>query len=187
MGRLTFTVLLLSLEIVGQASTSNAAKSSLVSGEPPSNKLESRVATLSTCVNGDAKQGSCDGGIPAGIIYATTERNWTQTVTSGAQNLTGCPTGGRCTPQTVKLSPCPSGVDYTSGVGYQVYIGDGNNSEAVTITSGSGESNYCSVSFVPYFLHTAYTIGSASSGIQETINIACGTDPIYYKNQQCNP
>jgi hypothetical protein len=79
-------------------------------------------------------------------------------------------------------------VDYTSGAGYQVYITDGASSEAVAVTSGSAGSGNCSIAFTPFFSHTSYTIGSASSGIQETINLACGTyaatNPGF--NAQCN-
>ena len=42
-------------------------------------------------------------------------------------------------------------------------------------------------SFTPYYSYLkGSTIGSASSGIQETINAACGVDPISYKNGQCD-
>jgi hypothetical protein len=77
-------------------------------------------------------------------------------------------------------------VDYTSGAGYQIYISDGASSEAVAVTSGSTGSANCSIRFVPFFSHTSYTIGSASSGIQETINAACGVLPTTYYNSQCN-
>jgi hypothetical protein len=77
-------------------------------------------------------------------------------------------------------------VDYTSGAGYQVYITDRASSEAVAVTSGSTGSGNCSITFTPFFSHTSYTIGSASSGIQETINAACGTISTTYWNSQCN-
>src|SRR4029077_13028584 len=106
-----------------------------------------------------------------------TTLNWTQTTSSSL-------TGG--SPGTVVLTPCPTGVDYTSGAGYQVYIADGASSEAVAVTSGSTGSGNCSITFTPFFSHTSYTIGSASSGIQETINAACGTFPTVNFNSQCN-
>jgi hypothetical protein len=89
------------------------------------------------------------------------------------------------TPGSVTLTPCPPGVDYTSGVGYDVYINDANP-ESVAVTSGSTGAGNCSISFTPNFSHSNYTIGSASSGIQETINVFCGVSSTYYKNRQCN-
>jgi hypothetical protein len=78
-------------------------------------------------------------------------------------------------------------MDYTSGAGYQAYITDGGSSEAVAVTGGSTGSGSCSITFTPFFSHTSYTIGSASSGIQETINAACGTSGVHpYNNSQCN-
>jgi hypothetical protein len=184
MGRVAFVVFLLSLEVVGQAysvSSADAAgegRASLVTGLVPLNQLGSGVANTSTCQNGNSTWGSCGGGSPAGITYATTVQNWRRTSTSAL-------TAG--SPGTVTLTPCPSGVDYTSGAGYQVYISD-TNAEAVSVTSGSTGPGNCSITFTPYFGHTSYTIGSASSGVQETINIACGvyssTNPTY--NAQCN-
>jgi hypothetical protein len=153
-------------------------KASLVTGLAPFNQLGSGVANTSTCQNGNSTWGSCGGGSPAGITYATTAQNWWLTSTTAL-------TAG--SPGTVTLTPCPSGVDYTSGAGYQVYISD-TNAEAVSVTSGSTGPGNCSITFTPYFGHTSYTIGSASSGIQEAINIACGVyssiHPTY--NSQCN-
>src|SRR6202521_411813 len=184
MGRVAFVVFLLSLEVVGQAYSASSAdaagegKASLVTGLAPLNQLGSGVANTSTCQNGNSTWGSCGGGSPAGITYATTAQNWRRTSTRAL-------TAG--SPGTVTLTPCPSGVDYTSGAGYQVYISD-TNAEAVSVMSGSTGPGNCSITFTPYFGHTSYTIGSASSGIQETINIACGvyssTNPTY--NAQCN-
>src|SRR5260370_3230537 len=55
MGRVAFAMLLLSLETFGQASLPNEGKASLV---------------------------GAGGGSPAGITYATTAQNWTQTISS---------------------------------------------------------------------------------------------------------
>jgi len=154
-----------------------SVKADLVNGAVPSGELGAGVASAATCLNGNSTWGSCGGGAPAGITYATTALNWTQTTSSSL-------TGG--TPGTVLLAPCPAGVDYTSGAGYQVYITDGASSEAVAVTGGSTGSGNCSITFTPFFSHASYTIGSASSGIQETINAACGVDPTFYKNSQCN-
>src|SRR5271167_3736270 len=117
-------------------------------------------------------------GVSPGITYVTTAQNWSQTSTTA---LTGCPTGIGCTVQTVTLAPCPAGIDTTSGAGYQVLLSGGGNSEAVRVvtapggcTSGAASGT---ISFTPFYSYAAgYTIGSASSGIQETINLACGTN-----------
>jgi len=43
------------------------------------------------------------------------------------------------------------------------------------------------ITFTPVFSYAAgATIGSASSGIQETLNAGCGVDAVSYKNSQCN-
>src|SRR5580693_5294647 len=107
MGRVAFVVFLLSLEVVGQAysvSSADAAgegRASLVTGLVPLNQLGSGVANTSTCQNGNSTWGSCGGGSPAGITYATTALNWTQTISSSL-------TGG--SPATVTLTPCPVGI-----------------------------------------------------------------------------
>src|SRR6266446_5621557 len=98
MGRVAFAMLLLSLHIFGQASVSNEGKASLVGGG--------------------------GSGSPAGITYATTALNWTQTITSPL-------TGG--SQATITLAPCPIGVDTTSGSGYQVLISGRGSSEAVKV------------------------------------------------------
>jgi len=152
-------------------------KADRVNGIVPSSELGAGVASSATCLNGNSTWGSCGGGAPAGITYATTALNWTQNISSSL-------TGG--SPGTVVLTPCPSGADYTSGAGYHVYITDGVNSEAVAVTSGSSGTGNCSITFTPFFSHTSYAIGSASSGIQETINAACGVLPTTSYNSQCN-
>jgi hypothetical protein len=159
-----------------------AVKADLITGVVPTAELGGGVATSATCLNGNSTWGSCGGGAPAGIAYATTALNWTQTIATAL-------TGG--TPATVTLTPCPVGIDTTSGAGYEVLISGGGNSEAVSVatTTGACTSGAASgtITFTPFFSYAAgYTIGSASSGIQETLNAACGTDPSSYKNIQCN-
>jgi len=159
-----------------------SAKADLVAGLVPAGELGTGVASSATCLTGNSTWGSCGGGAPAGITYASTALNWSQTISSP---LTG---GAQA---TVTLTPCPVGVDTTSGAGYQVLVSGGGNSEAVSVvstaggcTSGAGSGT---ITFTPFFSYAAgYTIGSASSGIQETLNAACGTDPTSYKNIQCN-
>lgn len=124
-------------------------------------------------------------GIPPGITHVTTAQNWVQTSTTA---LTGCPTGISCATQALTLSSCPPGLDVSGQGMYDVYISDGSNSEAVLVTGGSTAScpSSATITFVPYFSHSRYSIGSASSGIQETINLACGATTASYYNGQCD-
>jgi hypothetical protein len=60
-------------------------------------------------------------------------------------------------------------------VGYEVLVSGGGNSEAVNVVGGSCVSGASSgtITFTPYYSYPAgSTIGSASSGIQETLNVA---------------
>ncbi len=182
MGRLAFAVLLLSLGISGLASSSNLGKASLMSGAMLPGLPGSEVTNTPTCLTGNSTQSSCGGGVPPGITFATTALNWKQTIPSKL-------TGG--TQAKVTLTPCPVGIDTTSGSGYQVLVSGGGNSEAVSVVAGTGgcASGAASgtITFTPVFSYAAgYTIGSASSGIQETLNAGCGVDAISYKNSQCN-
>jgi hypothetical protein len=77
----------------------------------------------------------------------------------------------------------------TSGAGYQVFVSGGKNSEVVNVVSGSCTSGAPSgtITFAPFYPHPAgSTIGSASSGIQEMLNAACGVDAASWKNSQCS-
>jgi hypothetical protein len=157
-------------------------KADLVTGTVPSGELGAGVASSATCLNGNSTWGSCGGGAPAGITYTTTALNWTQTISS---SLTA---GSQA---TVTLTPCPVGIDTTSGAGYQVLLSGGGNSEAVSVLSASGGCTSGApsgtITFTPFFSYPAgYTIGSASAGIQETLNAGCGVNATTWKNSQCN-
>ncbi len=159
-----------------------SAKADLVGGMVPTGELGSGTANASTCLNGNSTWGACGGSAPAGITFATTSLSWSQTI---ASPLTGS------TQATVTLAPCPVGVDTTSGAGYQVLISGGGNSEAVNVLTAAGSCTSGAASgtitFTPFHSYqSGYTIGSASSGIQETLNAACGTDPTPWKNTLCN-
>ncbi len=126
--------------------------------------------------------GSCGDSAPAGITYATTQFNWTQTI---LKPLTG---GSQA---VVTLTPCPVGIDTTSGAGYQVLLSEGGKSEAVNVVSAPGGciSGAASgtITFAPFYSYAAgYTVASASSGIQEALNVSCGVNGTGYKNSQCN-
>jgi len=162
--------------------TGLAAKADLVNGMVPPGELGAGIASSATCLTGNSTWGPCGGGAPAGITYATTALNWTQSLSTAL-------IGG--TPVTVTLSPCPAGIDTTSGAGYQVLIAGGGNSEAVNVAAAPGSCTPGAASgtiqFTPFYSYPAgSTVGSASSGIQETLNAACGSDPTSSKNAQCN-
>src|ERR1700722_7862849 len=159
-----------------------AVKADLVSGAVPTGELGTGGASSSTCLTGNSSWGTCGAGAPAGITYATTALNWTQTIT-------GSLTGG--VQATVTLTPCPSGIDTVSGYGYQVLLSGGGNNETVNVNSGSGScisgASSGTITFKPVNSYASgYAISSASSGIQETLNAACGINTISYKNSQCN-
>jgi hypothetical protein len=116
----------------------------------------------------------------AGISHPAITLNWSQTLSEGI-------TAG--SQATVTLTPCPLGVDTTSRSGYQVFLSGPGGREAANVVSGSCRSASASgtITFTPYYSYPAgSTIGSASSGIQEMINTACGVDPTSYRNNQCN-
>jgi hypothetical protein len=96
---MAFIVLLLSFGLGGEVPFFNSGR---VDMPPPS---QSERASASLCPNGSSTSGPCGTGAPRGITYATTALNWTQTISSSL-------TGG--SPETVALTPCPAGVDYTS-------------------------------------------------------------------------
>ncbi len=159
-----------------------SVKADLVNGTVPSGELGAGVASAATCLTGNSTWGSCGGGAPAGITYATTALNWTQTISS---SLTG---GSQA---TVTLTPCPAGIDTTSGAGYQVLLSGGGKSEAVNVAPTPGDctsgASSGTIHVTPFYSYSSgYVIGSASSGLQETVNQACGTNATYWKNTHCN-
>ncbi len=104
----------------------------------------------------------------SGIRYVTGSDNW-------SANPSGSLTGG--TQATVTLSPCPPGID-TSGYSMDyAYVSGQGTPEPVMVTGGSCVAGATSgtIVFTPRNSHAAgYKIGSATSGIQEAINDACG-------------
>lgn len=87
----------------------------------------------------------------------------------------GVLTGG--TPATITLSFAPKGVNGTNANPYYMYISAGvGTAEAVQITGGtcaSGGTSSCTLQFTPANAHSsAWTISSASSGLQEALNVA---------------
>ena len=126
-------------------------------------------------------------GVPNQAIAS--RYNWSQSSKAFPQLAAGAPS-------TVTLNRCPLGVDVSGSSslggpqgGYPIYISDGPQSEAVYVSGGSCRSDEASgtVVFTPYFSHPsgAYTLQSASSGIQEAINVACGASTTASQNAGC--
>jgi hypothetical protein len=104
----------------------------------------------------------------SGIRYVTAGDNW-------SESASGSLTGG--TQATVTLSPCPMGIDTTGNSMYYVYLSGQGTPEPAMVTGGSCTAGAGSgtIVFTPKNSHAAgYTISSATSGIQEALNDACG-------------
>ena len=104
----------------------------------------------------------------SGIRYVTGTDNW-------SVSPSGSLTGG--TQATVTLSPCPSGIDTSGSSMYFVYLSGQGTPEPAMVTGGTCTSGAATgtIVFTPKNAHSAtYVLGSASSGIQEAINDACG-------------
>jgi hypothetical protein len=104
----------------------------------------------------------------SGIRYVTPGDNW-------SVSPSGSLVGG--TQATVTLTPCPVGVDTSGNSMYFVYISGQGTPEPAMVTGGTCTSGASSgtITFTPKNTHSAtYVLSSASSGIQEGINDACG-------------
>jgi len=104
----------------------------------------------------------------SGIRYVAPTDNW-------SVSPSGSLIGG--TQATVTLTPCPVGVDTSGNSMYFVYLSGQGTPEAAMVTGGTCTSGAGSgtIVFTPKNTHSAtYVLSSASSGIQEAINDACG-------------
>jgi len=175
------------------------SKADLISGLVPASELGTGQATANNCLLGNGTWGPCSAGgtgnlstTPTGsqtiaqppgtqfstnnlgnIRYVTPSWNWAQT-----------PADDLSTPgnSTIHLSPCPMGIDTTSSTNfytYKVYISGKGTAEAVRVTGGNcppGAANG-TINVTTAYGHAAgYTVGSASSGIQEAWNDAWTSD-----------
>ncbi|HXJ90785.1 MAG TPA: hypothetical protein VMS18_28505 [Candidatus Binatia bacterium] len=173
------------------------AKADLAAGLVPASELGAGTATAGACLLGSgtsaATWGACGGGGGTGNVstapvasqnvvqpvgtqfsinnlanarYVTSSWSWVQTP---SDNL------GTAGSNTIHLSPCPLGIDTSNNANaqYAVYIAGTGTSEAAPVTGGTctpgGGSGTITVTTA--YSHTAgYTVGSATSGIQEAIN-----------------
>jgi hypothetical protein len=104
----------------------------------------------------------------SGVRYVTASDNW-------SVSPSGSLTAG--TQATVTLTPCPTGVDTSGYSMYYIYLSVQGTPEPAMVTGGTCVEGLASgtIVFTPTYSHSAgYKISSASGGIQEAINDACG-------------
>ena len=174
-----------------------SGKADLSTGLVPASELGAGTATAGACLLGNgtsaATWGACGGGGGTGNVstapmasqnvvqpggtqfsinnlantrYVTSSWNWVQTP---SDNL------GTAGSSTIHLSPCPLGIDTSNNTSaqYAVYVAGTGTAEAAPVTGGSCTSGSTSgtITVTTAYAHTAgYTVGSASSGIQEAVN-----------------
>ena len=112
----------------------------------------------------------------SGIRYVTPSDGW-------SVSPSGSLVGG--TQATVTLTPCPLGIDTSGSSMYFVYISGQGTPEPAMVTGGTctGGAASGTIIFTPKNTHSAtYLLSSASSGIQEAINDACGTPNVSLGN-----
>ena len=147
----------------------NASKADLAGGLVPTSELGSGTANNGACLHGDSTWGGCGTGsggtgLTPGMLaikYAS-DFSWTQ---SPSADLSTAGT------KTVTLTPCPLGVTGNEPQ-YYLYISGTGTAEAVLITGGTCAGNGLpgTVQFTTTNPHSSgYTIGSASSGLQEAL------------------
>ncbi len=109
----------------------------------------------------------------ANIRYVTASWNWTQSPTDDLSSAGS---------KTIHLSPCPLGMDASSGAhyySYKVYVAGTGTPEAVAVTGGNCTPGTSSgtITVTTAYAHAAgYTVGSSTGGIQEAWNDAWVND-----------
>jgi hypothetical protein len=181
--------------------TGLTTKGDLIAGLVPATELGAGAATAGSCLLGSGTSsgtwGSCasaSGSVstapavsqnvaqPAGtmfssnnlanIRYVTPSWNWLQ---SPADSLS---TAGS---NTIHLSPCPLGVDTSANAyySYKVRIAGTGTAESAPVTGGTCTPGASSGTIRVTTANThgaGYTVGSATSGIQEAMNDAWAND-----------
>lgn len=191
-----------------------AAKADLISGFVPASELGTGSPSTGSCLLGNGASGTwgaCGAGGGSGSIstnptatqaiaqpegtqfstnnlanirYVTASWNWSQTP---ADNL------GAAGNNTIHLAPCPLGIDTNSAANYysyKVYISGTGTAEAVPVTGGSCApgSSSGTITVTTKNAHAAgYTVGSASTGIQEAWNDAWVNDTGNYVQAEVAP
>ncbi len=183
--------------------TSAAAKANLVSGLVPANELGTGLSNSGSCLLGNgasAVWGACGGGTGTGNISTTPAASQAIAQPEGTQfsannlaniryvtgswNWAQTPSDNLATPGslTIHLAPCSLGLDTNSRANYysyKVYISGTGTPEAVPVTGGTCTpgSSSGTITVTTAYAHAAgYTVGSASTGIQEAWNDAWVND-----------
>jgi hypothetical protein len=183
----------------GYVDSGIASKADLVAGTVPAGEVGTGSASVGACLVGNgttaATWGVCGGSSgtgnvsttpgasqnviqPAGTVfstnnlanarYVTASWNWGQTP-SDSLSAAGS--------NTIHLSPCPLGIDTSNNTNaqYAVYVSGTGTAEAAPVTGGTCTPGTSSgtIAVTTAFTHSAgYTVGSASTGLQEAINDA---------------
>jgi len=180
-----------------------ATKADVIAGVVPSNELGTGTSTSGSCLLGNGSSaiwGACGGGGGTGNVSTTPVANQVIAQPGGTQfsvnnfanirfvtpswNWSQTPSDNLGTPGnvTIHLSPCPLGLDTNSSANYysyKVYISGTGTAEAAPVTGGSCTAGAGSgtITVTTANAHAAgYTVGSASSGIQEAWNDAWVND-----------
>lgn len=140
-----------------------------------SGSLKASSATLTSLANSGCVQANSSGlltgtGSPCGGEYLNSTYNFTPQTPGGTLTASS--------PSTITLTGCPFGVAGADTNHYLYVSGGTGTAEAVLVTGGSCTSGAGSgtVSFTPANNHSgAWTVASATGGIQEAINVAAGT------------
>jgi len=194
--------------------TGLASKSDLIAGQVPASELGSGPATAGSCLLGNGSSGTwgaCGSGGGTGNLSTTPVSNQTIAQPAGTQfstnnlaniryvtsswNWAQTPADNLSTPGslTIHLSPCPLGLDTASGsnyYSYKVYISGKGTPEAVPVTGGTcpAGTNSGTITVTTAYAHSAgYTVGSASTGIQEAWNDAWINDFAMNVSAQTGP
>lgn len=179
-----------------------STKADLIAGLVPASELGAGTANAGSCLLGNGTWGACGSGggsgnvsttpaasqnvvQPAGTQFSTNDLANARYVTA-SWNWLQSPTDNLSTAgsNTIHLSPCPLGLDTSNNANaqYSVYI-TGGTAEAVPVTGGSCTPGSASgtITVTTAYAHSAgYTVGSASSGIQEAINDSGGQHGTIY-------
>ena len=174
-----------------------AGKADLIAGLVPASELGAGTANAGSCLLGNGTWGACGSGggsgnvstlpaasqnvvQPAGTQFSTNNLANTRYVTS-SWNWLQSPTDNLSVAgsNTIHLTPCPLGVDTSNNVNaqYSVYIAGTGTAEAAPVTGGSCTPGSASGTITVTTINshgTGYTVGSATSGIQEAINDSGG-------------
>jgi len=142
----------------------SSANATSIQGVPVSTTAPTSNQVLTFNSSLGEYQPQAGGGLSAGMqaIKYASDFAWSQ---NASTNL------GTAGPQTVTLASCPPGVTGSEPY-YYVYISGTGTPEAVLVSGGtcSGNSQTGTLQFTTTNSHPAgYTIGSASSGLQEAL------------------